>query len=439
MSSSSQDSAPPSAWQLLALLTSLNVINFVDRQLITSLQIPLREDPDLHLTILQNQWLAGYAFSVVYSVAGLYLGTLADRMHRPRLIAAGLLIWSGATAASGLAQDFWQLAFARIFVAFGEATLTPAAIAMLADIFRPRQRSLASGIYYLGVPLGASFSLIIPNMLWPIPWIGWRGCFIGLGLIGLLMVGVLMLVKDPRRGATEHVPMADQGQKVVTRSFFSSLIETLEALRRTPALALTMLGAVIINIGVGATWLDSSWLNAERGFTKSGSPIFIGCMLLVGGSAGNILGGWLGDIFNRRRSGGRVLAIVVSQMAIAPFAIAARFLPGENYVGLGVCYCIGCILVTIMYGPVLATVQELSPVRLRATTVALLMIGLNIFGASLGSIIAALLTGYLKSYTWGIFITAQAGLLSIPFFILGFRRYQTDLTRLTNFQRGEKI
>ena len=123
MSTSSQDLAPPSAWQLLALLTSLNVINFVDRQLITSLQIPLREDPVLHLSILQNQWLAGYAFSVVYSVAGLYLGTLADRMHRPRLIAAGLLIWSGATAASGLAQDFWQLAFARIFVAFGEATL----------------------------------------------------------------------------------------------------------------------------------------------------------------------------------------------------------------------------------------------------------------------------------------------------------------------------
>ena len=430
MSSSSQDSAPLSAWQLLALLTLLNVINFVDRQLITSLQIPLREDPVLHLTTLQNQWLAGYAFSIVYSVAGLYLGALADRTHRPRLIAAGLLIWSGATAASGLAQDFWQLAFARIFVAFGEATLTPAAVAMLADIFRPRQRSLASGLYYLGVPLGASFSLIIPNLLWQIPWIGWRGCFFGLGLIGLVMVGILMMVKDPRRGATEDIPLKNQDAIVEKKSFFFSLFDTLNALFRTPALALTMLGAVIINIGVGATWLDSSWLNAERGFTKSGSPIFIGCMLLVGGSAGNVLGGWLGDMFNARRSGGRVLAIVVSQLAIAPFAIAARFLPGENYVGLGMCYCIGCVLITIMYGPVLATVQELSSIRLRATTVALLMIGLNIFGASLGSIIAALLTGYLESYTWGIFITAQAGLLSIPVFLLAVRRYETDLARI---------
>ncbi len=423
----------PSGWQLLALLTSLNVINFVDRQLITSLQIPLRDDPQLHLTVLQNQLLAGYSFSIVYSVAGLYLGTLADRKHRPRLIALGLLIWSGATAASGLAQDFWQLAFARIFVAFGEATLTPAAVAMLADVFHPRKRSLASGLYYLGVPIGAGLSLIIANLLWPIPWIGWRGCFFGLGLIGLAMVVVLMMVKDPRRGATDPEPLVSKTKESERRSFWSSLIETWGAICRTPALALTMIGAVIINIGVGATWLDSSWLNAERGFSKSGAPIFLGCMLLIGGSIGNVLGGWLGDLLNKHRNGGRVLAIVVAQIAIAPFAIAYRFLPGDNLFALGGCNCIAAIMVTIMYGPVLATVQELSPIRLRATTIALLMIGLNIFGASLGSVIAAWLTGFLSSFTWGILITAQAGLLSIPLFLLAYRRYESDLARLADW------
>lgn len=74
----------------------------------------------------------------------------------------------------------------------------------------------------------------------------------------------------------------------------------------------------------------------------------------------------------------------------------------------------------------------MSPIRLRATTIALLMIGLNIFGASLGSVIAAWLTGWLHSYTWGIFITAQAGLLSIPLFLLAYRRYETDLARIAN-------
>jgi MFS family permease len=146
----------------------------------------------------------------------------------------------------------------------------------------------------------------------------------------------------------------------------------------------------------------------------------------------------MGDMFNSRRNGGRVLAIVVSQIAIAPFVIASRFLPGDYYLLIGVCYCIGSILITIMYGPVLATIQELSQVRLRATTVALLMIGLNIFGASLGSVLAAWLTGFLHSYTWGIFITAQAGLLSIPFFLLAYRRYETDLARLGNLHLGEQ-
>ena len=104
------------------------------------------------------------------------------------------------TAASGLAKNFAQLGLARIFVAIGEATLTPAAVAMIGDVFRPRQRALASGLYYLGIPLGASFSLIVANLLWPIPWIGWRGCFIALGLVGLSMVVVLLFVKDPPRG-----------------------------------------------------------------------------------------------------------------------------------------------------------------------------------------------------------------------------------------------
>ena len=427
-------SVSASPWQLLALLTLLNVINFVDRQLITSLQIPLRDDPVLQLSNVQNQLLAGYSFSVVYSIAGLYLGALADRKHRPRLIAIGLLVWSGATAASGLAQNFWQLALARVFVAFGESTLTPAAIAMLADVFRPQQRSMASGIYYLGIPLGLSLSMIIANLLWPIPWIGWRGCFFGLGGIGLAMVGVLMFMKDPQRGATEGLLPRTSKDPTERKTVVTLLFEIWRTMIQTPALAMTMVGAICISMGAGAAWLDPSWLHAERGFTKQGAPIFLGLIFVFGGSVGSILGGHLGDVFNRRRSGGRLLAIVAIQAAIMPFAIAFRFLPGDFYVSLGVCHFFGSMMITIMYGPVLATIQELSPVRLRATTVAVLMIGLNVLGASLGAVVAASLTEVLHSYTWGIFITAQAALFSFPLFVFAYRRYETDLSRLTPSQ-----
>jgi MFS family permease len=433
-----RETAPRYAWLLLGLLTLLNVINFVDRQLITSLQIPLRDDPDLHLTDVQNQLLAGYAFSVVYSLAGLFLGTLADRWHRPRLIACGLFVWSAMTMASGLARSFWQLGLARIFVAVGEATLTPASVAMLGDVFRPRQRALATGLYYLGIPLGASISLIVANLLWPIPWIGWRGCFVSLGLVGVTLVAVLVFVKDPERGGAEDRSLTPPGPQMERRPFGVLLRELFGTLGRSPALVLTMLGSVLINIGVGATWLDPSWLHTERGFTKQGAPIFLGVALLLGGSAGNFLGGWLGDRLNRRRPGGRLLALVFLNLLVMPFAIAFRFLPGDQRVALAVCCCFSCILITYMYGPVLATVQELTPVRQRATMVAFLLIALNILGASLGSVLAAWLVGRLGSYTWGIFITALAGPLSIPLFLLALHRYHSDLNRihLTNKEQA---
>src|SRR5947209_6039874 len=194
------------AWLLLAFLTLLNVVNFVDRQLITSLQVPIREE--LGLTALQITVLAGYAFAVIYAIAGLLLGTVADRWHRPRLIALGLLVWSALTAASGLAHNFWQLGLARVFIGIGEATLTPAAIAMLADVFPPRQRALAAGLYYLGIPIGAGLSLIVASLVGPIPsidWPGtnWRNCFIALGFVGIALVGALLLINDPARGASE--------------------------------------------------------------------------------------------------------------------------------------------------------------------------------------------------------------------------------------------
>src|SRR5262249_37631368 len=97
---------------------------------------------------------------------------------------------------------------------------------------------------------------------------------------------------------------------------------------------------------------------------------------------------------------------------------------------LAVCCVIASMMITYMYGPVLATVQELTPPHLRATMVAFLLIGLNILGASLGSVIAAWLAGLLHSYTWGIFITAQGSLVAIPVFLLALRYYRTPTVRL---------
>jgi MFS family permease len=420
--------SPRYAWLVLALLTLLNVVNFVDRQLVVSLQVPLKADPHLQLDDLKITLLAGYAFAVVYSIAGLFLGTIADRASRPRLIAAGLLVWSAMTAVSGLAQSFWQLAAARVLVAIGEATLTPAAVAMLGDAFPPKQRSLAAGLYYLGIPLGAGLSLIVAGVLEPIPGVGWRGCYQILGVVGLLLVAVVALVKDLSRGGMDTASSAAPPSSVAP-TLRGQLSDVVRALSRSPALVMTMIGAIAINIGVGATWLEPSWLVTERGFDKSQATVFLGVNLLLGGSLGNFLGGWLGDLFQRNFSGGRLLALTALQLAIAPFGIAFRLLAPDSIMFPASCL-VGSVYITMMYGPVLATVQELTPVQLRATMIAFLIVWLNILGASLGAVIAAQLTRQLGSYTWGIFFTAQLGLVAVPLFLLAARRYETDRRRL---------
>src|SRR4051812_13444786 len=138
--------SPRSAWLILAFLLLLNVFNFVDRNLLQSLGKPLMDE--LHLNKKQITLLAGFVFSLFYVMIGIFLGSRADRGNRPRLIAFGLFLWSALTAASGLARNFWELAASRVFVGVGEATLTPTSVALLSDVFGPRRRALASGIYY---------------------------------------------------------------------------------------------------------------------------------------------------------------------------------------------------------------------------------------------------------------------------------------------------
>src|SRR5688572_15590206 len=132
------------AWALLVLLTSLNILSWVDRQIIPAFAPLLIAE--LGLTSAQIGLLYGYAFILCFIIAGTILGTLADRVHRPRLIAAGLAVWSLFTGVSGLARSFAQLAGARVMVGIGEATLTPAALAMLSDVFPGHWRARAAGI-----------------------------------------------------------------------------------------------------------------------------------------------------------------------------------------------------------------------------------------------------------------------------------------------------
>ena len=253
--------ASPRAMSFLLFLTLLNILNMVDRTLITSFGTAIITD--LELSDSQFGLLTGPIFVFFYSIMGLFMGALADRVHRPRLIAAGLILWSALTALSGMAKSFAQIGVARLFIGVGESAMAPAALSMIADLYPKARRGTATGIYYLGVPLGAGGSFIVAGILGPM--IGWRNCFMLLGAIGLVLAVVLLFLKDPKRGAMEEAQDAKQ-EDLIGGNWRSIASDVYSIVKSTPALAWTMIGAVFLHIPLGAGQFAIVWLERERGF-----------------------------------------------------------------------------------------------------------------------------------------------------------------------------
>ena len=389
----------------LVFLTLLNVMNFVDRQLLGSFANFIV--PDLGLTNTQFGLLTGMFFIVFYSVMGLFMGVLADTVNRTRLIAAGLALWSILTALSGAAKNFWMMAAPRMFIGVGESIMTPTSMSLLSDRFPANKLGFASGFYYMGVPIGVGISLLIVGYLGPA--IGWRNCFYLLGAIGVLLAVVMLFVKEtPRR----HVRVESE-----PRPSFKEIIKILGfALKNCPALVLTMAGGVTTHFILGASTFDQLWYVQERGFERAEIAQYTGWIGLVGGILGNLFGGIGSDKFFARTGVGRPMFLFWVTIAMAPFVIAYRLVDGDSiwfWVGIFVGFFqLGCF-----YGPTFSTVQELVPPEIRATVVAFYLLLLNFVGLGIGITTGGIVIDWLISleiaepYTWTLFAFTLLSLL----------------------------
>ncbi len=408
----------------LGFLLLLNVFNFAHRQMPTSLGYQV--ETGLGISHAQLGLLIGYAFIVVYSVAGMLFGTVADRWNRPRLIALGLTLWATATVVSGFSQSFLQMALLRILVGTGAAVLTPTALGMLADVYRPEKRAFASGVYYGGIPLGAGLSLIVVGLLEPV--LGWRACFFMAGAAGLLMVPFVLLLQDPPRGGGEAAAAAPAAQPPAPhRSTGDVLGEIVRVARRSPALIASLIGSVIVLWPISALALGVTWLQVERGFSVTRAGLFSGVFFLVGGFLGNLVGGWLSDLCHRRWSGGRLWFLALAQLVIGPPALAWYVLPADS-VWFFVVWFVGSFAATGYFGPIFATVQDLVPARVRSTMVGVLLLLVNLLATGLSPLVAGTI-GDATTLTRGLVICTLVGFLSVPFFVFAARRYATDVAR----------
>jgi len=395
---------------ILGYLMLLNIINMVDRNLLASFGPQVVAD--LNLSDSEFGLLTGIIFVFFYSIMGLVMGFLADRHHRPRLIAVGLLMWSVLTAFSGIAKSFLQLAVARVFIGVGESCLSPTSMSLLSDLFSPHKRGLVSAIFYLGVPLGAGGSFVVAGVLGP--QLGWRNCFLIMGAVGLVLALPLFLMKDPQRGAKDMIT-----EDAAANESWQHLFATL---KQSPAIIFTMLGAIFLHIPIGAANFVQLWLVRERGFEASEIATTYGLLFLIFGTLGILLGGVLGDWYHARFKGGRVRFLALLMLVLTPLLLGYRLVDPSSplfYIGM----CTGLFLMSAFYGPAFSTIQDLSPVRMRARMTAILLIACNLIGLGLGAVITGVVSDSLQaaaienSLTWSLFATDLISLLTIPCFI----------------------
>jgi len=208
----------------------LNIMNFVDRQLLSSFANFIK--PELGLSDMQYGLLTGIVFIFFYAVMGVFIGALADMFHHPRLVAMGLMLWSELTVASGATRGFISLALPRMFIGVGESVLTPTSLSMLADRFPRALMGFAVGFYYMGVPIGVGASLLVAGFLGPA--IGWRNCFYVLGATGIFLALVMAFVKETPR--EHHVSSPRQGAGSERPNLKEIFITLRKALVVSPAL-----------------------------------------------------------------------------------------------------------------------------------------------------------------------------------------------------------
>ena len=403
----STETVSRSAWGLLLFLTALNILNFVDRMLIASLAPLLIKE--LGLSRAQIGLLSGFGFVFFYTFVGLFLGLAADRFRRLPLIAAGVGLWSAMTALSGAARSFMALAIPRIFVGIGEATLTPAAISMLADSFPPRRLGLAVGVYYAGIPLGLATALISSSII--APRYGWRFSFYVLGVIGIIATGLLFLFKEPAR---KHAAAVKERPALrdIARDLLRALVER-------KSLLLALVGGSLLCYGSGAALLGVTWLVEERGFAYSDAAFRAGIVAVVAGFLGNVAGGAFGDFCERRFKAGRLWSLVIMTAVMAiPAWLFYSIAPGTPW--WYACWLITSAGTTAWFGPLFSAYQELAPSHTRSTMVAFALLVLNLLGVGPGPLFTGMI-GDRRNLTEGLLASVVITLMAVVPFALAAR------------------
>jgi MFS family permease len=407
--------SPLYANYVLFILFVAYVFNFVDRQIVSILAEPIKEE--LGISDTQLGLLTGTAFGLFYATLGIPIARLADLWSRRNVIAIGLALWSGMTALSGYVANFPQMLGARVGVGVGEAALSPPAHSLLAHYFPPERRATALGIYAMGIHFGILFGTLFGGWLEQ-TW-GWRMAFVVVGLPGIALAVVQWLtVKEPLRATQEPAPPV------------RDVLQYLWSLRTFRHMAFGT--GLLALAGYGfANWAPTF---LRRVHELGGAEIGVkyGLTLGFGGAIGSILAGVLADRFGRRDRRWWAWVPAIATLGPLPFTLGFFFHPSADF-GFTLLFP-GLILAAMYQGPVFSTVQTLAPDRMRAVASGLLFFVINSIGLGIGPWLVGLLNDTLFAHRGTeairyslVTVLSVASVWALGHFLLAARHLRADL------------
>lgn len=361
--------------RVLLILLLAYIFNFIDRQIIGILAVPIKAE--LELSDTQLGLMGGLAFALLYTGLGIPIAWLADRWSRVNIIATAVAVWSGFTVMCGFAQNFWYLFLARMGVGVGEAGGVAPSYSLIADYFPPERRARALAIFSFGIPIGSALGIFFGG--WIATNIDWRAAFIIVGLVGLPVAALVKFgIKEPIRGGYDRAV----GVSPDPAPSFGVVAGTLA---RKPSFWLLSFGAASSSIlGYGLVfWLPSFFL---RSFDLNLVQVswFYGSIILIGGLGGIWLGGWLGDRFASRGPGSYAVVPAISFLIAAPAYALGMLAPSLTLAWF--LFLIPQALAFLWAGPILTAIQHIVPPGMRATASASFLFINNLVGIGFGTL-----------------------------------------------------
>ncbi len=362
----------------LFVLFLINFLNFFDRALPGVVLEPLRKEFGLSDTM---SGLLGTAFILVYAIAGIPLGRLADRLRRGTILGAGVAAWSVFTGAAAFVTSFPGLLLARLGVGIGEATCAPAANSMIGDLYPSHRRARALGLFMLGLPLGSLACFALGG--WIAQTYGWRAPFLVAMVPGLIVAVLAWRLVEPQRGLQDKAALAP-----LTGNPFKQILSIQTVWWIIVSGAAINFAAYSLNTFLPALLVRVHGLNiAQAGGISS---LVLGATGLIGLT----LGGMLADKLHQAFPRGRLLCGAVALLIAAPLLWLGLTQPKGAITALTLLLCGGWLLYFLYFVTVYPAIQDVVDARLRATAMAVYFFFQYVLGGAVGSLVTGALSDH---------------------------------------------